>query len=215
MDALDGGPWQFGDDSVPESGVTYFAGTFVRHPLTMAAAKAVLVHMKEQGPELQEQLNDRTEDMVQRVNELFENYRLPFRWVSFGSAFKTKYDESVDHTELFFMLMRHHGVHVLDFPHFLTTAHTEDDVERIIEAVERTCKELRASGLMPERTWTLQTVNRSLNGRARKLNERIVKAGEPPVKGARIGRMPNGDPAWFVPDPDRAGKYSMLAEEEL
>ena len=47
MDALDGGPWQFGDDSVPEAGVTYFAGTFVRHPLTMAAAKAALVHMKE------------------------------------------------------------------------------------------------------------------------------------------------------------------------
>ena len=30
MDALDGGDWQFGDDSVPPSGVTYFAGTFVR-----------------------------------------------------------------------------------------------------------------------------------------------------------------------------------------
>ncbi|MBL7938098.1 MAG: amino acid adenylation domain-containing protein, partial [Flavobacteriales bacterium] len=34
MDALDGGHWQFGDDSVPPAGVTYFAGTFVRHPLT-------------------------------------------------------------------------------------------------------------------------------------------------------------------------------------
>jgi glutamate-1-semialdehyde aminotransferase len=58
MDALDGGFWQFGDDSVPPSGVTYFAGTFVRHPLTMAAAKAALIHMKEVGPALQERLND-------------------------------------------------------------------------------------------------------------------------------------------------------------
>src|SRR3546814_17344769 len=35
MDALDGGHWQFGDDSVPTVGVTYFAGTFVRHPLAL------------------------------------------------------------------------------------------------------------------------------------------------------------------------------------
>jgi glutamate-1-semialdehyde aminotransferase len=129
MDALDGGFWQFGDDSVPPSGVTYFAGTFVRHPLTMAAAKAALVHMKEGGPELQETLNDRTVAMVRSANDLFDKYQLPYRWVNFGSAFKTKYDESVNYTELFFLLMRYHGVHVLDFPHFLTTAHTEADVD--------------------------------------------------------------------------------------
>ena len=39
MDALDGGAWQYGDDSVPTVGVTYFAGTFVRHPLALAAAQ--------------------------------------------------------------------------------------------------------------------------------------------------------------------------------
>jgi glutamate-1-semialdehyde aminotransferase len=32
MDALDGGHWEFGDDSIPTVGVTYFAGTFVRPP---------------------------------------------------------------------------------------------------------------------------------------------------------------------------------------
>ncbi|MBN1866414.1 amino acid adenylation domain-containing protein [Candidatus Sumerlaeota bacterium] len=31
--------------------------------------------------------------------------------------------------------------------------------------------------------------------------------GEPPVPGARLGRDPQGNPAWFVPDPDRPGKY--------
>ncbi len=36
MDALDGGHWEYGDDSVPSVGVTYFAGTFVRHPLALA-----------------------------------------------------------------------------------------------------------------------------------------------------------------------------------
>jgi hypothetical protein len=112
------------------------------------------------------------------------------------------------------MLMRYHGVHVLDFPHFLTTAHTDDDVEHILEAVERTCLELRASGLMPERTYPIETVNRVLGGQQRRLKERVIKAGEPPVPGARLGRTPKGDAAWFMPDPGRAGKYLMVVTDE-
>ena len=188
MDALDGGHWQFGDDSVPPSGVTYFAGTFVRHPLTMAAAKAALVHMKDEGPALQERLNTMTENMVERVNGLFDQYVLPYRWVNFGSAFKTKYDESVNYTELFFLLMRYHGVHVLDFPHFLTTAHTEVDVEFIIATVEKVCVELRASCFMPKRTYPIQVINNSLNGHARKMSERVLEASDAPIAGARLGR---------------------------
>ncbi|MCB0795947.1 MAG: aminotransferase class III-fold pyridoxal phosphate-dependent enzyme, partial [Flavobacteriales bacterium] len=215
MDALDGGFWQFGDDSVPPSGVTYFAGTFVRHPLTMAAAKAALLHMKEVGPALQERLNDMTGDMVDRANALFDKYQLPYRWVTFGSAFKTKYDESVNYTELFFMLMRYHGVHVLDFPHFLTTSHTRADVEHILKALEKTCIELRESGFMPERTYPIPTVNSVLNGSLRKLSERVISAMEPPVPGARIGRTAKGEPAWFVPDNVNPGRYLQVDLEEL
>ena len=75
MDALDGGAWQFGDESYPEAGVTFFAGTFVRHPLTVAAVKAVLKHFKEEGPALQEQLSQKTAGMVERINECFERNR--------------------------------------------------------------------------------------------------------------------------------------------
>jgi glutamate-1-semialdehyde aminotransferase len=59
LDALDGGHWQFGDASYPEAGVTYFAGTFVRHPLALAAARATLLHIKDQGPALYTNLNTR------------------------------------------------------------------------------------------------------------------------------------------------------------
>ena len=176
--------------------------------------KAALLHMKEQGPALQERLNDMTGEMVKRANGLFDKYQLPYRWVTFGSAFKTKYDESVNYTELFFMLMRYHGVHVLDFPHFLTTAHTEEDVEFILEALEKTCKELRASGFMPERTYPIEPINSVLNGHGRKNSERVIRADEPPVPGAKMGRTPRGEPAWFVPDPEREGKYLMVVMEE-
>ena len=46
LDALDGGQWRFGDASFPEVGVTFFAGTFVRHPIAVAVAKAVLEHLE-------------------------------------------------------------------------------------------------------------------------------------------------------------------------
>ena len=49
LDVLDGGHWQYGDASFPEVGVTFFAGTCVRHPLALAAAKSVLTHLKQSG----------------------------------------------------------------------------------------------------------------------------------------------------------------------
>ena len=210
MDALDGGHWQFGDDSVPEAGVTYFAGTFVRHPLVLAAARASLLEMKN-NPSLYERLNGMTADMVDRVNELFDAYQLPFRWVSFGSAFKTKYDESVNYPELFFMLMRYHGVHVLDFPHFLTTSHTPADIESIVAVVERVCVELRASGFMPERTYPIAIVNSVLP--AVPVVPAVIRADAPPVPGARLGRTPDGDAAWYVADPNRPGKYVLYVPD--
>ena len=57
MDALDGGDWRFGDESIPEVGVTYFAGTFIRFPLALAATKAVLLYLKGQGQALYDRLN--------------------------------------------------------------------------------------------------------------------------------------------------------------
>jgi hypothetical protein len=137
-----------------------------------------------------------------RVNGLFDKYQLPYRWVNFGSAFKTKYDESVNYTELFFMLMRYHGVHVLDFPHFITTAHTGGHRvhhQRRGEDLQGTArKRLHAGAHLSDRN-----VNSVLNGHAQAERARD-QAMEPPVPGARIGRTPKGEPAWFVPDPKRA-----------
>src|SRR5256885_525314 len=87
MDALDGGAWQFGDDSYPSVGVTFFAGTFVRHPLTLAAAKAVLQYFKQQGPQLQERLNTRAASLVRSLNDLLTEAGVPVHIETFGSIF--------------------------------------------------------------------------------------------------------------------------------
>jgi hypothetical protein len=54
-----------------------------------------------------------------------------------------------------------------------------------------------------------------LNGQAQKPEERIVEGDEPPMKGAKLGRTPKGDAAWYVPDADRPGKFKILVQEEL
>src|SRR4029079_7314455 len=77
MDALDGGAWQFGDDSYPEVGVTFFAGTFVRHPLVVTAMKAVLQPLREQGPALQERVNERAASLVAALKDVAVQQGIP------------------------------------------------------------------------------------------------------------------------------------------
>src|SRR5262249_11785050 len=77
MDALAGGMWQYGDASFPETGVTFFAGTFVRHPLALAATHAVLEHLKKNGPGLQRDLSEKTTRLAQSINAYFEERNVP------------------------------------------------------------------------------------------------------------------------------------------
>ena len=87
LDALDGGTWQYGDDSAPEVGVTFFAGTFVRHPLALAAARAVLLELQQKGPELQRGLNLRTTKFVESLRNSASVMGAPVQIDHFSSWF--------------------------------------------------------------------------------------------------------------------------------
>ena len=41
-----------------------------------------------------------------------------------------------------------------------------------------------------------------------------TSANQPPQPGAKLGRDRQGNPAWFIPDPDRAGKYLQVGNHE-
>jgi len=193
MDALDGGFWQYGDDSVPTVGVTYFAGTFVRHPLALAAAKASLEHLKEAGPSLQADLTARTAAMAEELNTFFALVDAPLKIKHFASVWKTFFLEDHAQGDLLFAMLRDRGVHILDnFPCFMTTAHTPADIAWIVKAFKESVHEMQEAGFLPAPT---------------RLPAPMLDASNPPVPGARLGRDPNGDPAWFVPNPDEPGKY--------
>jgi glutamate-1-semialdehyde aminotransferase len=190
MDALDGGAWQYGDDSMPTVGVTYFAGTFVRHPLALAAAKASLQYLKEQGPSLQAQLNQRTTAMAEELTTFCKEVGAPIEIRHFASLWRVSWLEDHPLQDLLFAMMRSRGVHILDnFPCFMTTAHTAQDIALIKAAFKDSVAELQEAEFLPRKVETAL----------------IADASRPPTADAKLGRDKDGKPAWFVPDAN--GKY--------
>ena len=149
MDALDGGFWRYGDESMPETAPTFFAGTFVRHPLVLAAAKAVLLHLKQQGPTLQEALAARTQDLVARINEDFARRGIDQRAHGFSSWFYLTLGAHDWLASLFYPLVRLKGVHIQEgFPCFLTTAHSQADIDEIANAFSAALDELQDADIL-------------------------------------------------------------------
>ena len=150
LDTLDGGDWQFGDESGPEVGVTFFAGTFVRHPLALAAAKAVLCHLRQAGPALQRELNARTARLAESLDRFFMERGVPSRVHSFASWFYFTFASEARLASLFYYAMRDKGIHIQEsYPCFLTTAHSEADIAAIEAAFRQTIVEMQEGQVMP------------------------------------------------------------------
>ena len=195
MDALDGGYWQYGDDSMPEVGVTYFAGTFVRHPLALAASKASLEYFKKDNGALHADLKQKTDRIADSLDNFFKDKNLPFYIAHFGSMWKLKSHQELPYTDLLFILLREKGIHIYDgFPCYLTTKITEVDVDSIISAFQESIDELMHVGFFGG---SLKSTD----------NKQKSTYNEPPVPGAKLGKDPMGNPAWFKKDENNPGKF--------
>ena len=155
LDALDGGHWQYGDDSYPEAGVTYFAGTFVRHPLALAAAKAALLHLKQGGREFYRRLNERTQHLIDRLNTAFAVRGAPVKAVHCASLWRLSWDDGQKYVSLFYYLVRYHGLHLYEqFGHFVTEAMGEAELDRIFKVFTSALDELMTLGFIQPRPGT-------------------------------------------------------------
>ncbi|WP_068114954.1 hybrid non-ribosomal peptide synthetase/type I polyketide synthase [Tropicimonas marinistellae] len=149
MDALDGGMWEFGDESVPEADMTWFAGTFVRHPMALAATKATLTHLIAEGPALQEQLNSRSAAFADRLNALFTRLSAPLHMEQFASVLRLTFTEHQEYADLLFFHLRNRGIMTYEGrPIFLTTAHTDADLDKVYDAFADSLRALIAVGLV-------------------------------------------------------------------
>jgi glutamate-1-semialdehyde 2,1-aminomutase len=159
MDHIDGGWWDYGDDSVPQVQKTFFAGTYCKHPLAMTAAKAVLLHLKAEGKSLYEQLNQRTTQFVNTLNAYFEAESVPIRLGNFGSIFNAIAPPSpiapehlplLENIDLIYYHLIHKGIYIRDGGGLLSTAHTDADLNNVIQAIQNSIHELRNGGFLPD-----------------------------------------------------------------
>jgi iturin family lipopeptide synthetase A len=157
MNAIDGGMWNFGDNSYPQAETTYFAGTFSKHPLTMVAAHAMLSHLQQEGATLQQGLNQRTEMLATSLNSYFQENNLPIRMVYFSSLFRFVYAENYSlfnqplEMELLYYHLIQKGVYIWEGRScFLSTAHTDDEIKYIIQAVKDSIQEMQTVGFFSQ-----------------------------------------------------------------
>ncbi len=152
MDAIDGGAWNYGDKSYPRATQTFFAGTYFKHPLLMAGVRAVFNHLREEGPQLQERLNARTDQLVASLNAMFERLGVSIRVVHFASLFRFMFPPEFKQVgaSVFYYNLLDKGVYIPEGRSgMLSTAHTEEDIAIIEQAVEQTTIEMLKSGFFP------------------------------------------------------------------
>lgn len=149
MDALDGGHWQYGDASFPEVGVTFFAGTCVRHPLALAAAKSVLTYLKQQGPDLQKRLADRTAKLAAELRAAIDEFHAPYQLTQFSALMTLTATPDQKLAGLLFYLLRQRGILIWENRNFIiTTAHTESDLTKLVTVFRECLAEMYASGFL-------------------------------------------------------------------
>ncbi len=172
LDALDSGMWSYGDDSVPERDVTFFAGTFVRHPLALAAARAVLTRIAAEGPALQQQLTERTAALVDALNGFFEHRGVPIRLLRFASQFRFDFPADLESIDLLYYHLLDRGIFTRGFQEncFLSTVHTDDDVDAVIRAIQDSVMVLQDGGFLPP----------SPDARDADAADRLASAGQAP-----------------------------------
>lgn len=191
MNGIDGGLWNYGDASYPQAEKTFFAGTFNKNHLGMAVARAVLQHLKSQGTGLQEQLNQRTSYLATTLNTYFEQEGVPIRIVYFGSLFRFAFSGNFD---LLFYHLLSRGVYIWEGRNcFLSTAHTDEDIEYVIQAVKQSIEEMRTAGFIPSPQLLANGNGSNGNGTVKTTQNGAMSAIAPKVKAPPLIAIPRED----------------------
>ena len=140
-------------------------------------------------------MNDRTLQFVNELNAFAKSVDAPIELKSVASLWRSTYTSEQHFGDLLFYMMRDRGVHIWDgFPCFFTTAHSEADFVAIAKAFKDSVLEMQDAGFLPER-------------QGKRAASAVLDPTTPPAPGARLGRDPSGNPAWFVPNPATPGQY--------
>ncbi|WP_459212985.1 aminotransferase class III-fold pyridoxal phosphate-dependent enzyme [Aquimarina rhabdastrellae] len=151
MNYVDGGAFDYDDDSMPSVKKTLMAGTHTRNPIKLAATLAILLEFKkrnstsenkidESNSDFLHELNEKTRHMCEELNSFFKTKNVPLIIEYFSSLFRFKFldDPNGVVRELVFILMRMNGVETSPSGNcFLTLAHSEKDIKSIIRIIKK------------------------------------------------------------------------------
>ena len=136
-------------------------GTFSGNPLTMTSGRAVLEHLRD-NPQIYKHINSLTARIKREVHEFAQENGYEFQLIGLGSWFiphfisgapKSPRDlrglETLIMQEILCNYMRYHGVYIPDLhTGFLSSAHTEEDADKIIDAFKTSLQEMREDGII-------------------------------------------------------------------
>ena len=146
LDAIDGGFWQYGDESIPKAKATFVAGTFCHHPLAMATSLKTLEILNSTKGELLIEINMRTTNFCARMNAFFKENFPKLSIVHFGSLFRFvtpgKYKELYDQLLL-------NGVYIWEGRNcFFSAAHSDDIIVLLEDKIKLSCHQLLENGII-------------------------------------------------------------------
>ncbi|GAA3055648.1 hypothetical protein GCM10010448_43850 [Streptomyces glomeratus] len=195
LDRVDGGVWADGPGPDPDSEKTYIGSTFEMHPLAMASARGILRHLRDQGPGLQEALTARTTRLAETLNALFEAEEVPIRVLHFSSVFRFAWRGNASYAyqpleiEVFHFHLLSRGIYIWEGRTcFLSTAHTDEDIQGIVTAVEESIAAMRDGEFLPPAPGATTSAPRP------------VPLGEEQRPLPALERRAEGGPSWTVPE---------------
>lgn len=142
MSAIDGGVWGYGDDSVPDQPRTFFAGTFSRNPLTMAAANAVLREIEARRDTMYTTLADRAGHMAAGLVDAFAAAPTTYTVAHCGSIIVVR-PQSAEAGELMSYYLADRGVFAwVGGGWFVSTEHSDADCDAVVAAVRDSGEEM-------------------------------------------------------------------------
>jgi acyl transferase domain-containing protein/glutamate-1-semialdehyde aminotransferase len=144
LDFIDGGHWNFGDASYPPNEITFFAGTFCKHPLAMSASYEVLKKIEQSGSKILTDLNEKTRNLANDLNGFFKEHGIDIKIVYYGSLFRFKFKKNID---WLFYLLNLKGFYIWEGRNmFISTAHSKQDITSFIEEIKKSVNELVNEG---------------------------------------------------------------------
>lgn len=144
LDAIDGGFWQYGDQSIPEVKSTFVAGTFCHHPLAMCTALKTLEILNYNNGKILDDLNTKTTNFCNKMNAFFQENFPKLSIVHFGSLFR--FITPGKYKELYQQLLLN-GVYVWEGRNcFLSVGHTNEIITSLEEKIKLSCNQLLENG---------------------------------------------------------------------